>query len=321
ITASNYIIYGHMREGPRAIYDPYTLYLMSSGIRPTLNNPPADDGRDVLIWLFGGSTMRGSSEDDGKTMASQLALRLNSGEKDRRFRVVNLGMDSFNSLMETKFLQKMLIESPRPPRLIVFYDGANEATYFLQGFNPYGHHGYRRVESLIESYYHSWFGALKPLNSALYGSFTLELYDKIHQTVLPVTMNNEQLDKLVTITTQRYEFIQKTAGCYGADFLLVWQPILWIESCQPADEVRQTEGDLVKLARFLPMRENISTVYRTLEKNLGNRPYFNRFGDVLCGRQKAAYLKDGVHLTDDGDRLIAEALAKLIKDKLTAAHS
>jgi hypothetical protein len=65
--------------------------------------------------------------------------------------------------------------------MIVFYDGANDAKYFAEHRTPYGHHGYRRVRSLIESYYASWFGLLKPVTAATHASFTGELWDKIHR--------------------------------------------------------------------------------------------------------------------------------------------
>ncbi len=43
ITASNFILYGRLREGGRAIYDPYTLFLQEGGVRPTANNSHSQD--------------------------------------------------------------------------------------------------------------------------------------------------------------------------------------------------------------------------------------------------------------------------------------
>ena len=40
ISISNYLIYGHFKEGSRVKYDPYALFLNVKGGRPTRNNPP-----------------------------------------------------------------------------------------------------------------------------------------------------------------------------------------------------------------------------------------------------------------------------------------
>ena len=61
ITASIFFIYGQIREGEAVKYDPYALYLLKDGVRPTTNNPPAGSRSVPLIWMFGGSTTRGIS--------------------------------------------------------------------------------------------------------------------------------------------------------------------------------------------------------------------------------------------------------------------
>ncbi|MFZ0052773.1 MAG: SGNH/GDSL hydrolase family protein [Desulfobaccales bacterium] len=131
ITASNYLIYGGLWEGNRVVYDPYALFLDKEGPRPTANNPANPGGPGQwTVWMFGGSTMRGSTETDDTTIPSYLAGLLNRPGRPQPCTVVNYGESSFNSLIEAKYLQKLLIESPKPPDLIVFYDGANDCAYF-----------------------------------------------------------------------------------------------------------------------------------------------------------------------------------------------
>ena len=103
ITASNFILYTRLREGGPAVYDPYTLFLQQGGVRPTANNSHSKDkGKNRILWLFGGSTMRGATSSDNKTIPSFLAGFLNSNQQDLHFTVVNFGVDSFNSLLETE---------------------------------------------------------------------------------------------------------------------------------------------------------------------------------------------------------------------------
>lgn len=318
ITISNFVVYGHAREGSRAVYDPYTLFLQSPGVRPTANNAASGDGKHTdAVWMFGGSTMRGSTDHDDRTIPSFLASYLNSNDSGRRFAVTNFGMNSFNSLLETKYLQKLLAESSRAPEVIIFYDGANDAKYFVEHRSPYGHHGYRRAKALIESYYRSWFGLLKPLNAALYSSFTKELYDKYAEFFTTMTPSPGELPELASLTEKRYDHVNKLAECYGAKFIVFWQPMLWVEECRVLDSVKQQErGLFISVDRLATARENLALPYRAILERLKGRAYFVDFRDILCGRVVPMYQADGVHLNDDGRRTIASNMAKEITKRL-----
>jgi hypothetical protein len=319
ITASNFILYVRVREGGPAVYDPYTLFLQQGGVRPTANNSHSQDkGKNRILWLFGGSTIRGDTPSDNKTIPSLLAGFLNSNQQDLHFTVMNFGVDSFNSLLETKYLQKLLIESSEMPDFIIFYDGANDASYFAQHRDPYGHHGYRRARSLIESYYRSWFGLLKPLNAAIYSSFSKELYDKINQVWVPLEADSPALKELVTGAEKRYDHVNKLAKCYGAEFILFFQPILWVEECQVSPIIRNAEKDtIVDAERFSTMRQNFAIPYLAFLDHLSGKPYFVNFRNVLCQREVAAYQPDGVHLTDAGRRMIAEKMYSILMQRIS----
>lgn len=314
ITASNFLLYGHAREGSRAVYDPYTLFLQSPGVRPTLYNERSrDKAHNKTVWLFGGSTMRGATDHDDRTIASFLSKQLNASGTQYRFSVVNFGTNSFNSLLESKYLQKQLIENPDRPDFIIFYDGANDAKYFAEHRTPYGHHGYRRVRALIESYYASWIGLLKPVMAAVYSSFTKELWDKINQIAIPVDEENPLFKEMVDLTEKRYDFVDKVAQCFGAEFLLIWQPIAWIEECKVADSAKAKEkGMVIDSDRFATVRNNFSTSYNALYERLKLKPYFVSFRNVLCTRSEAAYRLDGVHLTDEGRKMVATEMSVVI---------
>ncbi len=317
ILASNYIIYGEAREGSRAFYDPYTLFLQSPGIRPTVGSrSSADKSKDYVIWVFGGSTIRGDTDFDDQTIPSYMAQTMNSGQTSVNYTVVNFGINSFNSLLETKYLEKALIESNSRPNLIVFYDGANDIKYFLEHRNPYGHHGFRKVKAIIESYHSSLFGLFKPLNAAVYSSFTKELYDKINQVFIPVHSETALLDTLVKMTEKRYDFVDKLAGCFGARFLLFYQPMLWTETCQAPESIRQAERTtVVDSAKLHVMRSNFAVPYQLLLERLKNKPYFVGLRDALCGRKEPAYKPDGVHLTNYGRKLMARKIVEIISSR------
>ena len=316
LTLFNFFIYGSIWEGSRVNYDAYTLF--QEGPRPTANNPinlpSSKDHR--TIWMFGGSTMRGSTDDDAKTIPSFLAGLLNREEKPLSFTVSNFGENSFNSLLETKYLQKLLIESPTRPNLIIFMDGANECVYFSQNRTPYAHHGYQRVRALIESHRRSLFGLLKPLTAAVYASFTLEMYNKLRQTVIPIRADSRELHNFVDLTVQRYDYVNQQAGFYGARFLLFWQPILWVEDCAVAPQVREREKNYaINKVRFAAVRHNSQVIYQALADRLRDKPYFVDCQNILCSRTEPVYKPDGVHLQDAGRSMVARRMSEVLKER------
>ncbi len=317
ITGSNYILYGHAREGSRAVYDAYTLFLQPHGLRPTAYNSMSDDPeKNRRVWAFGGSTMRGATPLSDRTIPSCISMLLNSNRNGLHFSVYNCGVNSFNSLLETKYLQKMLINL-EPPDVIIFYDGANDVKYFLEHRDPQAHHGYRRVRALIESYYQSWFGLLKPLNAAAYASFTKELYDKIMQVAVPVNVDSPEFASMIDAVEKRYDYINKLAKAYGVQFILFWQPTLWVEDCTVAPFVKAEEKNLIlDDERWATVRRNFTLPYNKLADRLADKEYFVNFRRILCNRQVPCYQPDGVHLTDDGRLAVADFITAVLKEKL-----
>ncbi|MHB8069604.1 MAG: SGNH/GDSL hydrolase family protein [Desulfobaccales bacterium] len=317
LTLSNLLLYSTIWEGSRVNYDPYTLF--QEGPRPTANNPPdaASDKDRRLIWMFGGSTMRCSNiEDDTKTIPSYLAGLLNREGKPLSFTVRNFGENSFNSLLETKYLEKLLIESPARPDLIIFMDGANECAYFSQYRTPYAHYGYQRVQALIESHRRSFLGLFKPLGAAVDSSFTLEMYGKLRQTVIPIRVDDEELGRDVALTAQRYDYVNQQAQFYGAKFLLFWQPILWVENCEVAPQVRKIEENFaINKVRFAAVRHNFRVIYQALADRLRDRPYFVDCQNSLCARTEPVYKPDGVHMEDAGRMKVARRMLEVLQER------
>jgi len=317
ISFSNYWIYGQVRDGNRVRYDPYILFQTVGYPRPTHNNPgPLEHDKCKIFWMFGGSTMSGCTEDDTKTIPSFLADVLNRQEPVLPAYLINCGEPSFNSLMETKYLQKMLIESQVSPAVIIFYDGANDCTYFAQDRAPDGGHiNYSRVKGLVECYHRSFFGLLKPLNAAFYSSYAVELYDKIRQGVIPIKEDSPELRQFVDTVEKRYYYVHKMAGLIGARFLLFWQPSWWVETGKVSPDVSKDE-DIIVSRRFA-LRHNFKVVNQALVARLKDKPYFIDFQNVLCPRTEPAYQTDGIHLQDIGRQMVAQAMGKYLKEHLS----
>jgi hypothetical protein len=322
ITTTNWIIYGNLREGPKAVYDPYTLFLMGNGVWPTANSAFVENHPELsrVIWFFGGSTMRASAAPYQHSIPSLLARTLNETGKPYAYNCFNFGVNSFNSLLEVKYLEKQFIEFPIRPQLVVFYDGANDANYFAVQKTPYAHEGKERVQGVIESYYKSGFGIFKPLNAAYYASFTRELLQKLLYTAEPVDPQSPELARYVDLTVKRYDFAARLCAAYGARFLLFLQPVYWVETCKDINPaVAASEKETILGRKTFPhVRDNFMTVYGALENALAGKPYFVNLRNCLCGRNAPVYTADGVHNTDAGREGIAAAMLSAIRERFSA---
>jgi len=319
ITASIYFIYGQFREGEPVRYDANALYINLHGPRPTANNAPPEAKDVTTIWMFGGSTTRGISTDDQETLPSFVARQLNDVPPVRPARVTNFGVDGFNALMESKYLQKMLVESP-PPQIITFYDGANDCAYFGQYRTPYAHHGYRQIKGVVESYHQSLLGMFKSLNAAWHTSFAWELYDKMRQGVFNIPPDSPALKEYLDLAVRRYDYVDQVTRCFGADFQLFWQPCWWVETDPVAPKVKEQEKDTIILNERWAMQKNFILIYSALFERLKHKSYFVDFRNILTSRQQPVYESDGIHLNPVGDRMVAARIGEFLKKKFGAAR-
>jgi lysophospholipase L1-like esterase len=317
ITVANLILFNSIWKGSEVRYDPYAEFLNIKGVRPTAHNPSLPELEKAKhIWMLGGSTIRCEKVPSDQTIASFLAQRLNGSGRQQPLMVTNFGENTFNSVLEIKYLQKLLMQSTRPPDLIIFYDGANDCIYFNEYRNPQAHYGYRRLQGPVESYRHTHLGLLKPLVAAYYASFTLETCDRLRQAVEPVRPDDPALLEEGRGVQQRYAHAQRLAAAYGAKFLVFWQPLIWMETGKVDPEVRRREEKLaVMKSRFLQFRQNFIIIYQSLAARLKDEPYFIEFQNVLCSRPERVYDPDGVHLNAIGNRMVAEAMAQVLREQ------
>ncbi len=124
-------IYDHIRDLYRIehTWDPFIGTRMKDydGLHVTVSDgrrvsfQPEDP--ELTVWYFGGSTMFGIGQRDTHTIPSEIA-RL--AERDgTAVRSANYGVPGWVNWQETLLLAELL-DSQKPPDLIVFYDGAND---------------------------------------------------------------------------------------------------------------------------------------------------------------------------------------------------
>ena len=211
MTSQNYVSYGHVFSHVPVRYDPDALFLMvDSNPPPDYNSVSPNPQLNRTIWMFGGSTVRCEAHwNHNKTLPAFLAKFLNEKARPYHFSVLNLGENGFNSVLESKYLQKVFIENPSPPWAVIFYDGANDCFQYAEYRRPVGHIGYRRLKAFIESYRQSWFGLFKPINAAIYASYTNEFIDRIRMFHDPVKPDSPALGNMASLAARRYDHVAR----------------------------------------------------------------------------------------------------------------
>jgi lysophospholipase L1-like esterase len=73
---------------------------------------------------------------------------------------------------------------------------------------------------------------------------------------------------------------------------------------------------LSTVASNTALRHNYSLIYRAVEKRLAGKPYFVNLKNDLCNRTTPLYYSDGIHLRDEGRRVMAEKIYRIVLDRL-----
>jgi hypothetical protein len=115
-------------------------------------------------------------------------------------------------------------------------------------------------------------------------------------------------------TEQRYDHVHKLAGCYGARFLVFWQPVMWVETSELSPQVREREKEFPILGEPHD-QANFLVTYQGLAHRLKDKPYFINFQNILCSRKEPAYQRDGVHLTDVGRSMVAQKMGLVLQER------
>jgi hypothetical protein len=135
----------------------------------------------------------------------------------------------------------------------------------------------------------------------------------VRANLVPVGADLPLLPALASSVCARYDYVDRTAGGMGAGFVAFLQPVAWVEP-----EVQKIpETSLARRLGLLPViRTNFSNIYAALERALENRTYFVNLRGAFVGRDFTAYQPDGIHNTDRGREVLAQAMLPSIRQAL-----
>ena len=89
-----------------------------------------------------------------------------------------------------------------------------------------------------------------------------------------------------------------------------------METAEVDPRVKGEEKDLAVLGtKFFRVRNNFIDTYNALAARLQGKPYFVDFRNALCSRTTPVYEADGVHLKPQGNNMVANRLAEMLRTR------
>jgi len=291
--------------------------------------------RPLRIFLFGGSTVFGYGVRDDYTIPSWLQRMLD--EKSGCAAVYNYGQDGYVSTQELLFLQEQLRKG-NVPDLVIFYDGFNDSWVAVQNGEagtttdePYRQKSFRMVNWLHGEdrrlLYES--AAFTLLNHSALGEVAKRIVSLLapgSYKVVQGELVNLRLDdpgipgaaqdmpsQIVRIYLANTRSAQALAKQYGFGFLSYWQPSVFQKLSLTPWERRQAESDVPAVQTCI---EATSRMMSGLAQQYSVIDISGLFRD-----QTRPIFVDEVHLSDNGNRLVAERMMRDVMPLVAALSS
>ncbi len=275
-----------------------------AGLRGTAN-PAAPDSGVPSVYFFGGSTMWGEGSRDAYTIPSQVASILNA--QGQPIYATNYGQVAYVLEQDLILFQRQLVLG-RIPDVAVFYGGFNDLASVYMHDHQIGlpHNEVNRARDLSAGI------VLRSGRPQLtYPNLQLEELD-----FSLMAWQKGTPEQVVEDILANQRIIRAMAREYGAAVLFVWQPAqVFKERLTPQEQLFRDEN-----ARNWPGFEDL---YRQVDALLRARAAELGFDDVLflsdLFAEETGYIfYDRVHVIEDGNTRIAEAIAEALRPVLSA---
>lgn len=289
----------------------------SDGVRQTWN-PIFDGGqKPSMVYTFGGSTMWGSGVCDDCTIASYLSKILN--ESQARYEVVNYGDVGYSFTQEVVQLMLLLRDGHRP-EYAVFYDGVNDIYAGYQAGRP---ELIINADMLSAKMQQDEPTALQMLGAGikktirdhfmLYKSFRLAVGKFVKPFPEPAAhFTPEQIDRLAAAIddsyAKTYGVLESLSKIYGFEFICFWQPSGHLEKKLFDEEYNSHPRFKDKTLKELSQKTT-QAVLKDPPQRLFD------LTDALNERPTYFYF-DSMHLCADGNKMVAEKMADVVKREL-----
>ena len=258
-----------------------------------------------VVRFFGGSSMWGSGVDDEGTFPA----RFNALYPD--FEVHNHGETGFNSRQELARLVN-LVNQGAPMALVVFYDGANDASSFCRSNLEFN--GNSRAEKIQRRVHppseirNTLIGALLEIVN---GKFVRKRLAKARTPIRRCEDDPDYAQRVARTLVNNWRIARDVSEVGGARFVAILQPMAAVGN--PKVDHLPPE-DLVK--------GGIDRVYESVRNMVAEDPDLDFVVDMSDAYDVDEYLFiDWAHVTEDGHEIVAQKLREVVDPFLQARRA
>lgn len=258
------------------------------------------------VYFFGGSTMWGEGSRDGYTIPSQVSRLLN--ESGTPIRAINYGQVAYVSTQDEILFERQLATG-NIPAAAVFYGGFNDlgSVYISNNAAGLPQNEVNRQRDLVS-------GQVLRDGRPLLSQPNYNLSDL---DLSLVSIPNASPAQIVDLYLANLRLIRAAAGEFGVKTMFVWQPaILYKQTLDPREQafVEQNRAEW----------PGFDEMYRAVDEELRRRVEADGITDILVlsdlFADESRYLfYDRVHVIEDGNTLIAQAIAPALANLLADA--
>lgn len=303
----------HLFGGGELRYDPFRGWWpgeyhsrhvnVDSGGRRVTPQPTLDSGPRRSVFMFGGSAMWGWMVRDSGTIAALVATRLRTmGYTD--VEIVNLAQSTFDLAQNAATLHQELRRGNRPA-VAVFLDGNNEVAPAFQT----GRVGVILNQPLIARRFERRSDLPSDLFAVLRHSALVQ-----RLTQLPTPSMGAHRERLCGSIAMSYaaqvEMLQAVSAAFGFRSVFLWQPMR-ATSRKP---LTQWERGVANETWVHMIRQCSASVDSAMELRPAV-PYVP-LHSLFDERRETVFLDDFGHMTENGNRMVADRIAALIAERL-----
>ncbi len=292
---AEWISYTYSRMMP---HDGELISIDARGLRVTVNPEGVPDDAPT-IYTFGGSTMWGEGSRDAYTIPSQLSTAL--FDAGNPVQVTNYGQVAYVSTQDLIVFERQLALGSLPD-MAVFYGGFNDVAAVTISDAAAGlpHNEINRIRDLASG---TILRGGRPVVQQPNAS-----WDDINMSL--VSIPDATPEQIAGLWLDNARLIRAAAREYGVDVLFVWQPAIFFKETLSPQEQLFSEQNRQTIPGF-------DDLYRAIDEAVRARAAAEGLDDVLIlsdlFADETRYLfYDRVHVIEDGNTLIAAAIAEHI---------
>jgi hypothetical protein len=300
----------HARAFDQDRYQPFVVWrnapfqgeminIDANGIRRT---PGAEASpKSYRVFVFGGSAVMGFGSPDWGTIPAYLQEDL--GRRFPSASVTNFGALGWVST-QSVFLLIRQLQAGNVPNLVIFYDGANECSSAAENGRADGHAGQRRISMQLE---HPLLGELLASNLSI---FLLPKLDRLERHLRRPAPDGRLASEVVDTYLSNYRTVEALASQYGFRFEFFLQPLILTGRKVLTTEER---GMIPEMQYSAPgVAELASGVYQMIGARAPRLANLRSLTDVFDAQKSQIWI-DWCHVTPEGNRIVAAAMAEALR--------